>query len=192
MMGETLVELGIREWIAGLEALDPDDDFAAHVTEYVQTHRVEPESLAPYTFFEERHYTRNLVFRSDLFDVLALCWEPGQVSAIHNHRDQQCWMVMGSGRLENMNYRVVARDEAKGTCALEPSTTLLITREQPMAVDPVEPVHRVVNCPSHGKRAVSVHVYSRPFDVCEVYDLQQGTYKDIQLTFYSRFGERVR
>ena len=39
----------------------------------------------------------------------------------------------------------------------------------PCAVDPLEPVHRVLNPREFNQRAVSLHVYSRPFDTCVVY-----------------------
>ena len=80
------------------------------------------------------------------------------------------------------------RDIERGTCKLEPSTTILITRQQPMAVDDDEPIHRVVNCQHGDQRALSLHIYSRPFDTCEIYSLEDHTYKDIQLSYWSEYG----
>jgi len=183
----------IQDWVQGLEALACDDqaEFSARVTKYIKRHLVSRESLEPYTFFEEEHYTRNLIYKSELFEVMALCWQAGHMSSVHNHRDQQCWMVMADGRLENINYRVVSRDPVAKTCVIEPSGTQLITRSEPMAVDDDEPVHRIVNCPHLGAKALSIHVYSKPFDICEVYCLASGTYKDIQLSYWSEYGKLI-
>lgn len=183
----------IHSWVEGLEALAcPDQaEFVARVSTYVRTQLVSRESLQPYAFFEQSHYTRNLIHKSELFEVMALCWQPGHMSSVHNHRGQQCWMVMADGRLENINYRVLERDPLTQTCQIEPSGTLLISRSQPMVVDDEEPVHQIVNCPDHGQRALSVHIYSRPFDTCEIYCLETGTYRDVKLSYWSELGEVV-
>lgn len=183
----------IHSWVEGLEALASPDksEFIARVTNYVRTQLVSRESLEPYAFFESTHYTRNLIYKSELFEVMALCWQPGHMSSVHNHRDQQCWMVMADGRLENINYRVLERDPLTQTCRIEPCGALLISRSQPMVVDEDEPVHQIVNCPDHGQRALSVHIYSRPFDTCEIYCLETGTYRDIKLSYWSEYGKLI-
>ena len=37
-------------------------------------------------------------------------------------------------------------------------------------------------------RAVSVHVYSKPFDSCEIYSREKGTYFDVSLHYTSEYG----
>jgi len=49
-------------------------------------------------------------------------------------------------------------------------------------------VHRVVNPRDFQQRAVSLHVYSRPFDTCIVYSPEQGTCGEIQLRFHTEYG----
>lgn len=183
----TLVTLAVDELVRELERL-PYDEFAAGLTELTRSHGVDRASLEPYAFFSPRHYTRNLIFKNDVFEMLALCWEPGQQSSIHNHRDQQCWMVMGEGVLENHNFRVHDRDEATKTCRLEATSVLRISRDAPLAVDPDEPVH-LVRCAEGGARALSVHIYSRPFDTCEIYCPDRGIYMDLKLTYWSQYGK---
>jgi cysteine dioxygenase len=149
---------------------------------------LDPDSLRSYMFFQRTHYTRNLIHRDDLFEVVAIGWEAGQSSAIHNHRGQECWMGVPIGRLEVRNYRLLARDETTRTCRLQPSVRYIMDPRHPAAVDPAEPIHSVHNPEEHGGRAVSVHVYSRPFDSCEVYQLEEGRYYDVPLGYTSRFG----
>lgn len=188
MPGRTLLTVGIDDLVRELERL-PADAFADAATEVVLGHALAPRSLEPYAFFSARHYTRNLIFKNDVFELLALCWEPGQKSSIHDHRDQQCWMLMGEGELENQNYRVHDRDEARRTCRLEATSALRITRGAPMGVDPDEPVHQIRNLEAWGRRALSVHLYSRPFDTCETYCPERGIYMDVQLSYFSQHGQ---
>jgi len=149
---------------------------------------LDPLSLGPYLFFRRSHYTRNLIFRNDLFEVVAIGWEPAQASAIHNHRGQECWMGVPIGRLEVRNYRLLDKDESARTCRLQPSDRYEMDPLHPAAVDPAEPIHSVHNLPEFGGRALSIHVYSRPFDSCEIYQPEQGRYYDVPLGYTTRFG----
>jgi cysteine dioxygenase len=129
-----------------------------------------------------------LIFKNELFEVMTVCWEVGQASRIHNHRDQNCWMAVPVGRLRVQNYRVEDRDASCGTCKLVPTDTMLMDPSHPAFVNPVEPVHEVLNLAEFGERAVSVHVYSKPFDTCEIYLRDKGTYADVPLFYTSEYG----
>ena len=179
--------IDIQEFIEGIKA--PRHFTPAEVYEYLKSHVVQPDSLRPYLFFSQATYTRNLIFKNDLFELLALCWESGQVSRIHNHRDQQCWMAVPIGKLQVQDYRVLDRDAEKKTCRLEPSRSYPITPTQPAEVDANEPVHQVLNLPEFGGRAVSLHIYSKPFDSCEIYSLEKGNYCDVPLYYTSEYGK---
>ncbi len=152
---------------------------------------VEEASLAPYLSWDRQHYTRNLIDKTDLYELMAICWEVGQCSSVHNHRDQNCWMAAPVGRLLVENYQVGFQDIEAGKCRLVASNTVELTAASPCAVDPREPVHRVVNPREASQRAVTLHVYSRPFDTCVVYSPEQGTCGDIQLHYNTVFGKPV-
>src|SRR5438105_2140779 len=65
---------------------------------------VDPESLQRYLIWDRQHYTRNLIDKTPLYELVAICWEVGQESSIHNHQDQHCWMAAPIGRLLVQNY----------------------------------------------------------------------------------------
>jgi len=167
----------------------PEAEFTdERVLGFLRDHRVDPASLAPYLYFSREHYTRNLIQRTPLYELIAICWESGQKSAIHNHRDQRCWMAMAYGKVQVHNFRLVRKDAATGFCELESSTNFLITPESPQEVDAEEPIHQVINASSFGSRAVTLHIYSKPFDTCEVYDMRNHRYEDVQLVNTTEFG----
>ena len=152
---------------------------------------IEERSLAPFLTWDRQHYTRNLIDRTNLYELMAICWEVGQCSSVHNHRDQNCWMAAPIGRLLVENFHVEFQDIAAGKCKLVASNTVELSADNPCAVDPQEPVHRVVNPREANQRAVSLHVYSRPFDSCVVYSPEQGTCGDIRLHYNTVFGKPV-
>ena len=150
---------------------------------------VDSDSLSPYLHWDRQHYTRNLIDRTSLYELMAICWEVGQASSVHNHKDQNCWMAVPMGRLQVENFHLIHQDLEGGRCKLEPLNTVEMNLAQPCAVDPADPVHRVVNPREFNQRAVSLHVYSRPFDSCVVYSPEQGTCGEIKLHFNTEYGK---
>jgi cysteine dioxygenase len=184
--------LAISAWVKGLAAI-PERDFSLEdVQDYILRHSVRSESLEKYLFFSKGSYTRNLIFKNDVFECMAICWDIGQFSRIHNHRDQNCWMSVPVGSLKVQNFRVEGRRSASqhsGTCSLVPTDAYQMDAAHPAYVNPLEPVHQVLNLAEFNQRAVSIHVYSKPFDTCEVYLRDQGTYSDVPLHYTSEFGK---
>jgi cysteine dioxygenase len=182
-------QLNIQEWVKGLAAIPAEDFSLETVQDYVQRHAVLPETIHKYCYFSKGSYTRNLIFKNDVFECMTVCWEIGQHSRVHNHRDQNCWMSVPVGRLRVQNYRVEQRDPSRGTCKIVPTDAYEMDATHPSYVNPLEPVHEVINAPEFNERAVSIHVYSKPFDSCEVYQRDKGTYADVPLFYTSEYGE---
>jgi cysteine dioxygenase len=181
----------IDEFIQGLSAIAEPEFTSQRVHEYLRANPVDPATLAPYLHYEKTHYTRNLIHRTPLYELLAICWESGQLSRIHNHAGQQCWMAVPVGRLAVQNYDVVAIDPKTGHCRLRAASRLLMDPAHPAHVEQERPVHAVLNLPEYGQRAVSLHVYSKPYDRCLVYQLETSTYMEVPLFFDSEYGKPV-
>ena len=179
----------IDEWVKQLSAIPVKDFTIPHVHDFASHKRISPDSLAPYLFYAKSHYTRNLIYKCELFEVMSICWEAGQVSRIHNHRDQSCWMATPIGKLRVQNFRVENRDAAHGTCKLVPTDSYDMDAEHPAVVQPEEPVHQVLNLPEFGQRATSIHIYSYPYSSCEVYLKDKGVYSDVPLHYSSEYGK---
>ena len=183
--------IAIHDFVSELRKF-PETAFAKteSIRGFLQQTPVHVESLAPYLTWDRQHYTRNLIDKTPLYELIAICWEIGQVSSVHNHRDQNCWMAVPIGRLQVENFRVVHQDLNAGRCKLEPADMIEMNLQHPCAVDPLEPVHRVLNPRQFNQRAVSLHVYSRPFDTCVVYSPEQGTCGEIRLHYTTEYGKR--
>jgi cysteine dioxygenase len=185
-------QLVIDDWVKNLAAIPEGNFTLENVQDFILHHAVRPESLEKYLFFSKGCYTRNLIFKNDMFECMAICWEVGQFSRIHNHRDQNCWMSAPIGRLKVQNFRVQDRHsdgEHCGTCNLVATDIYEMDAAHPAYVNPLEPVHQVLNLPEYNQRAVSIHVYSKPFDMCEVYYRDKGTYADVPLHYTSEYGK---
>src|SRR5437660_7336206 len=186
----TSKQFSIQDFVAELRKFPQSAfDRTDQIIHFLEKTQVASDSLTQYLTWDRQHYTRNLIDKTSLYELIAICWEVGQGSSIHNHRDQNCWMAVPIGKLLVQNYHVVSQEIGAGTCHIEPADTLEMTVSQPRAVDPLQPVHRVYNPREFNQRAVSLHVYSRPFDTCIVYSAEQGTCGEIQLHYTTAYGK---
>jgi cysteine dioxygenase len=181
----------VEQLVEGLCRI-PEPEFTTEpVEDYLRATHVEPASLERYLHFTPTHYTRNLIYRCPMFELMAICWDVGQVSRIHNHAGQQCWMAVPLGRLDVQNYEIVAMDGKTGYCELKEANRFTMDPDHPGHVPAELPVHAVLNPAAYGARAASLHVYSRPYDRCLVYSLEGRSYMEVPLFFDTEFGKPV-
>src|SRR6516225_10925011 len=109
-------ELSIQDWVRVLTTVPANEFSHDHVQRHIFERTIERSSLEPYVFFSSSHYTRNMIFKNNAFECLAICWGIGQSTAIHDHNDKSGWIYLVEGRLFVQNYIVEARDFAHRTC----------------------------------------------------------------------------
>ncbi len=134
-----------------------------------------------FAHFSPACYTRNLVARTNVFEMLVLCWSPGQQSPIHDHASQRCWMAILDGTIEEVQYempRVPAKLVETGRKAFG--------RGKVAYVDDEIGLHAVR--PSNGAAGVSLHLYSRPIDMCRIYDELTGAVLERTMLYHSVDG----
>src|SRR6476661_4540056 len=136
----------IQDFVAELRKY-PEPAFRRidQIIRFLENTPVASDTLTPYLTWDRQHYTRNLIDKTAHYELIAICWEVGQASSVHNHRDQNCWMAVPIGRLLVGNYHLVSQDLDRGRCELQPTNTVEMNPEHPCAVDPTDPVHRVYN-----------------------------------------------
>ena len=164
-------------------ARDPRGPEAARIlAAYASRH----DDWRRFAFFDRDAYTRNLVARNDQFEMLVLCWNVGQASPIHNHDRQNCWMAVLEGEIEETQYRVA---EGNALPRLVPSAARNFTSGRVAFINDDIALHRVRPLP--GTAGVSLHLYSKPIDVCTVYDERSGRVTKKTLAYHSIEGTLV-
>lgn len=133
--------------------------------------------------FDPGLYTRNLVARNEQFEILVLCWSPGQESPIHDHAGQHCFMAVLQGQVEELQY---AFPVAPGEGRLRPIARRTFAPGEVAYIHDRIALHKVR--PHGGQHAVSLHLYARPIDVCQVYDEETGAVLSKQLIYHSAVG----
>ena len=133
----------------------------------------------PYIFYNQAKYTRNQIRKTDSYELILMCWQPGQVSPVHGHEGQKCWMRVIAGALTFNNFT-----DAVGAVQLEKVSTVVGMQG---FVDGPAYIHSVSNLSA--EKAISLHLYAHPFDQCDVYAGQSLSTKKMHLCYYSINGK---
>jgi len=159
------------------------------VYDYLSANPVDVDSITKYFHFSPNFYTRNLIYKDERFEMMAICWDKGQVSRVHNHHDQRCWMTVPVGKLKGQNFAVEEIDESKGYCKLRETDSFELAECLAARVELEEPVHQILNLAEYDEQAVSIHIYSKPYDRCISYCRDTDTFKEVLLSYTSIDGK---
>jgi cysteine dioxygenase len=196
----------VGDFIAGLQEIARQQLTSASVSELMTHAKLPLEALTPYLFWDSTRYTRNLIYRDQFFEVLALCWQPGHKTPIHSHNGQLGWITVVQGELACHDYRFVRSDLMKGKRPASSRPASVVSRPVEVellrtalyaadgavsAVDRMQTTHQIENLETSRYGTVSLHVYSKPIDCCAVFDGQTRCCERRHLEYYSVDGAPV-
>lgn len=186
-----MLTVSIDHLIHGLQTITDAEFTCDNVYQFLGENPIDIDSITRYFFWRSDHYTRNLIYKDDRFELMAVCWEKGQASVVHDHSDQKCWMTVPVGRLRGQNFAVTGLDVSKNFCSLEETDSFELSDCLAAKVELEQPIHQILNLPEFDERAVSIHIYSKPFNRCLAYSRETDTYKEVDLCYYSIGGKVV-
>jgi len=191
----------VGDFIAGLKDLEKEPITTARVSEFVTEMQPSADALTPYLLWSNERYTRNLIYRDPFFEVLALCWMPGQRTPIHSHNGQLGWVTIVQGGLICRNYRFVRAPERRDAAnsgygrregrAVEVELLNCATCEANgtvAVVDRRQTTHQIENLEKSHHGSVSFHMYSKPIDSCVLFDERNRCCERRHLEYYSANG----
>jgi len=193
----------VEDFIHGLTSMERELISKELIARYCDSMRLSIDALKPYTFFNDDCYTRNLIYRDDLFEVMSICWKPGHKTTIHTHNGQLGWMDVPQGELHVHNYQYLAcnapeNQNVVGIDCTGGASEIHLMRKGTMScheggniytVDKLHTIHQIENPDTAITGAVSLHVYSRPIDSCVAFDLEHQRCYRRSLAYYSRNGK---
>jgi cysteine dioxygenase len=175
----------VEQFVDGIRRLSEGLITKQKIYDYLVAYEIRAEDLERYKLWLDDRHTRNKIFRSDMIEVMLICWPTGAVTPLHTHNGQLGWMTMIEGKLLVENYRkvdcnrpenqqVVGMDCLAGATRIEMqhlANEMAIPGGPLNTVDKTQTIHRIRNLAEWNERAVSMHVYSRPIDSCVVFDM---------------------
>ncbi|XP_055379469.1 cysteine dioxygenase type 1 [Condylostylus longicornis] len=176
------------------------------VNHLMLSYKSNPKEWQKFAKWDRYKYTRNLVDAGNgKFNLMILCWNEGQASAIHDHADSHCFMKMLQGELCEIRYDWPTSKEIlidNNACIgfadeteMDGANELKEIGRATMGLNDVRYIndnlglHRVENL-SHTDGAISLHLYCPPFNSCSVFQKNSGKRMKCPVTFWSKYGVR--
>ena len=101
-----------------------------------------------YVNYSNKGYTRNKVYKNNLFEIYIMCWKPGQQSIRHKHPINGCLMKVLEGSLIEERYGV--------------HKSLLHTYKKNDITFIKGNEEHIINNRSKTKNLITLHIYSPP------------------------------
>jgi cysteine dioxygenase len=122
--------------------------------------------LAPHVEFAPAGYLRKRLYRDASWEMLLLCWLPGQKTVIHDHGGSVGAVMVLCGQLDECQYMKAGEGQ--------PLSMQQLRRFGPseVALETVEAIHKNEN--RGDVPAISLHLYSLPLRVLNSYDPATG------------------
>ncbi|KAJ2616627.1 hypothetical protein H4S08_000709, partial [Coemansia sp. RSA 1365] len=159
--------------VMGDQALGENNETVQRVKKLMRGYVSKSQDWEKYAVYQEgARYTRNLVDDGNgKYNLLILVWGENQASPIHDHAGSHCMMKLLDGQLDEDLFAWPA-NEAEESNLKKKRSAGLNTNSVAYMHDKIG-LHRISN-PSSGKKAVSLHLYSPPYDMCKVFDESTG------------------
>ena len=128
-----------------------------------------------YATWSETCYTRNCVAENDDFELILICWEKGQATAIHDHGGEECWVYFVEGEFRENIY---TQEKERGLNVVK--TSIAKPGDVAYMIDFMG-YHNLENQSS--KRSMSLHLYAKPIKNCNVYDSKKNQFVRKEMSY---------
>jgi len=185
---ETLNDL-IREL---RKAFETDHVNIERVQDLMSSYKSNPREWIKFAQFDPYRYTRNLVDEGNgKYNLMLLAWAESQGSSIHDHANSHCFMKVLDGTLKESRFAWPNEEgEEEETREMEKIGDTQLTTNDVTYINDSIGLHRMEN-PSHSQTAVSLHLYSPPFESVLLFDQRTGHKTRGKVTFWSKYGQRT-
>lgn len=159
---------------------EPDRTGSTKVAGLLAAYAAQQQDWRDFARFREECYARNLVTACGLFELLVICWQPGQVSPIHDHQGQRCWMAVLEGGMRETQFHATP-----GQPLREGRTSVLEAGQVAYIHDDIA-LHEIA--PAGPESGVTLHLYSKPIRECRIFDRSTGQESVRGLVYHSVEG----
>jgi len=194
----------LEELVNILDDIFAHDDISVdYVQKLMTSYKSNPKEWKSFAKFDKYRYTRNLVHEGKgKYNLMILCWNEAQGSSIHSHANSHCFLKVLDGAVKEELYEWPADcttsdarehlviDEEKDNGGMKKWAEEEYESNSCAYINDSIGLHRVAN-PSHCDKAVTLHLYSPPFDECQCFDERTGRSISSKVTFWSKFGKRT-
>ena len=145
-----------------------DEEERTKYTTILKTMKLPIAEFKKYATWSETCYTRNCIVENENFELILICWEKEQSTAIHDHGGEECWVYFVEGDFREHIYT----ENEKGKLEVV-KTTNAKPGDVAYMIDFMG-YHNLEN--QSKKRSMSLHLYAKPIKNCNVYDSKKNEF----------------
>ena len=134
----------------------------AEIRSWLENVDISTDSLSPYLGFKDGNYCRHLVYRSDILEMLVVCWQAGQKTPIHDHNGSHGAVRVHEGILWETIFHY---DDQRGLCY---RTARECLSGEVTGAD-IPDIHQLGNPDVSERNLITIHIYSPPLGVLRTY-----------------------
>jgi cysteine dioxygenase len=182
-MQDVIEKINRELHIKGLEDID-----VKILLSIMEEYKSDECDWSKYALFDQSKYTRNLVDAGNgHYNLIVLCWGPGQSSPIHDHANSHCIFKILDGELTETKYGFPGSGDAAKQMEIVGESTF--RRDEVNYTSNKIGLHKVSN--NSNAPAVSLHLYSPPILECKTFCLDSGEERASgRICFYSKYGRK--
>lgn len=138
------------------------DEERTDYADIINSIAISANDFEAFSTWSEESYTRNCLVDNERLELILLCWEPNQVTPIHDHGGEECWVKVIDGELMETIYEPFEDNE------LEELVSKTSKAGDISYMADFIGFHRLEN--SHNGRSMSLHLYAKPIRSCRLFD----------------------
>jgi cysteine dioxygenase len=128
--------------------------------------------------FSDLRYARNLVHKTDRFEVMVMCWHSGQRSSIHDHAGSLGGLKVLQGELTESLFDKAPNGMIKSLTSADYGAGAIRVEETAL-------IHQISNLRGDNGKSISLHVYVPPLTRMNVYSLEDPSVKNILPRYFN-------
>ena len=152
-----------------------DEEERTNYTTILKSMKLPIAEFEKYATWSETCYTRNCIVENEDYELILICWEKGQATAIHDHGGEECWVYFVEG---DFREHVYTEDDQEKLNVIK--TTNSKPGDVAYMIDFMG-FHNLEN--RSNKRAMSLHLYANPIKACNVYDSKKNEFTLKELSY---------
>lgn len=134
----------------------------------IRSIKIPPSAFEYCCSWSNKSYTRNCIVENEKFELILLCWEEGQKTAIHDHGGEECWVKVIQGEFRETIYKVDEAGELKMVKSFISKAGDISYMVDFMGC------HRLENLSN--TRSMSLHLYAKPIHNCNIFEENTRTF----------------
>jgi len=168
-MTQTIARLTLEEFILEMGSRPVSELTYEQMQQLVHRLDLSDDLVDTHTHFVDAAYARNLVCRTQSFELIVMCWRPGHESTIHDHAGSLSAITVHRGTLTSRIF-VPSEGVAFGNGPVALDHTDKIRPGQGWTGVDRTGIHQLANTTA-AEELVTVHCYSPPLTALNVYQV---------------------